>query len=76
MSLNPVTQNDQVLSHMHMQHHEFSIDSITFWFLQCPGVLALICFCCWNTNYSQSMINSTHKLKSMQQWKIYWYKIL
>ena len=27
------------------------IDSITFRFLQCLGVLALICFSCWNTNY-------------------------
>ena len=55
-----------------MQHHELKLDSnkaiqllrgidlITFRFLQCPGVLALICFSCWNTNYRQ--IKSTQLL--------------
>jgi len=28
-------------------------DSISFRFLQCPGILALICFSCWNTNNRQ-----------------------
>ena len=28
-------------------------DSIAFRLLQCPGILALICFSCWNTNNRQ-----------------------
>jgi len=35
------------------------IESITFPFLQCPGILALSCFSCRNANYRNIKINAT-----------------